>query len=184
MQWLSGMLERLVYYGCVATSIAMVIAGPAILGPADAAIPDSGTGMIHACYTKNSGATRVIDAEAGEVCLPSETSLSWPGQAGGGGGPAAFAYITDTADVDEAKSSGITDSMVTIAAFGPNFYYCFDVPFAFKNIVVTPMESQTMAGASTTTLVNFCPLDTDFAVFLTIRFAGTLDHGPFYILIH
>ena len=45
-------------------------------GIAYAAIPDSG-GVIHGCYQKNNGQLRVIDTEAGQTCMLSETSLDF-----------------------------------------------------------------------------------------------------------
>ena len=62
------------------------IAGPLVLGAAallaiaavaGAAIPDSDDGEIHGCYQKNQGQLRVIDAQAGQACRPSEQSLVW-----------------------------------------------------------------------------------------------------------
>jgi hypothetical protein len=47
------------------------------VGIAGAAIPDSSDGEIHGCYKKNQGQLRVIDAEAGATCLPSELALAW-----------------------------------------------------------------------------------------------------------
>src|SRR5437764_13029221 len=38
-------------------------------------IPDSG--VIHACYQKQNGQLRVIDADQGQSCRPSEVALSW-----------------------------------------------------------------------------------------------------------
>jgi hypothetical protein len=53
---------------------AVVVCGAA--GLAYAAIPGSDQ-VINGCYAKNSGALRVIDAEAGKTCLSSELPLSW-----------------------------------------------------------------------------------------------------------
>jgi len=197
---LFGVLGCLVRYGTVAMALAIAIAGLAAPGSAHAAIPDSGTGMIDACYHKNSGAVRVIDAESGAGCLPSEMPLSWPGQPGGGGGPVAFARVTfevmfdpDTgdpipfADVDEARSGDITDSMVKLVVFNLDpvrVNYCFDVPFAFKNIVVTPERpSNSMASAHLGVGVG-CPAGTDFFVQLTNSILLEPMQGDFYILIH
>jgi hypothetical protein len=47
------------------------------LGVAAAAIPDSSTGIISACYQKQRGMLRVIDAKAGGTCRKSEKPLSW-----------------------------------------------------------------------------------------------------------
>ena len=58
--------------------LVLVAAGVVVVaGVAGAAIPDSGDGEIHACYQKNQGQLRVIDAEDGQTCRPSEQSLVW-----------------------------------------------------------------------------------------------------------
>jgi hypothetical protein len=49
----------------------------AVGGVASAAIPDSDDQEIHGCYQKNQGQLRVIDAEAGDTCRPSEEPLTW-----------------------------------------------------------------------------------------------------------
>lgn len=49
---------------------ALVLTG----GLAYAAIPDAG-GVIHSCYTKSSGAWRVIDTDAGQSCKSNESPL-------------------------------------------------------------------------------------------------------------
>jgi hypothetical protein len=49
----------------------------AVAAVAGAAIPDSGDGEIHGCYQKNQGQLRVIDAQAGQACRPSEKPLAW-----------------------------------------------------------------------------------------------------------
>jgi hypothetical protein len=60
--------------------------GPIVLGAvvvlavaavASAAIPDSDDGEIHACYQKNEGQLRVVDAQNGVSCRPSELPLVW-----------------------------------------------------------------------------------------------------------
>jgi hypothetical protein len=43
-------------------------------GLAYAAIPDAG-GVVHSCYTKSSGAWRVIDTDAGQSCKSNEAAL-------------------------------------------------------------------------------------------------------------
>lgn len=59
--------------GALVAAAAIVLAGG---GVAFAAIPAS-DGTITACFVKNSGALRVIDAEGGETCRASETQLTW-----------------------------------------------------------------------------------------------------------
>ena len=51
-------------------AMAVVVTG----GLAYAAIPDAG-GVIHSCYTKSSGAWRVIDTDAGQACKSNEAAL-------------------------------------------------------------------------------------------------------------
>ena len=69
-----------------AGSLLRRVAGPLVLGAAallavaavaGAAIPDSDDGEIHGCYQRNQGQLRVIDAQAGKACRPSEQSLVW-----------------------------------------------------------------------------------------------------------
>lgn len=63
----------LVVLGCGA---ALLAAG----GVAYATIPDSGTAVIHACYTNSTGALRVIDPSKGQSCAAGETALNWNGR--------------------------------------------------------------------------------------------------------
>jgi hypothetical protein len=65
---------------CAAVAVAIVVVTAAT---AYAAIPDGG-GTIAACYAKNSGAVRVIDAEAGSVSHPRTHSV----------GPARMRVVT------------------------------------------------------------------------------------------
>jgi hypothetical protein len=46
-------------------------------GIARASIPDPGTLLIHGCYTKTSGALRVVDPSKGQTCATTEAPLSW-----------------------------------------------------------------------------------------------------------
>ena len=55
-----------------AAALLVLMAGVAV-----AAIPDSDDGEIHGCYQKNQGQLRVIDAQAGQACRPSEKPLVW-----------------------------------------------------------------------------------------------------------
>jgi hypothetical protein len=81
-----------------AVAIAVVSGGA---GLASASIPDSGTGVITGCYQMVYGSLRVIDAQAGTTCNPSEKQLTWnqtgpQGRAGPAGpagaqGPAGLA---------------------------------------------------------------------------------------------
>ncbi len=53
---------------------AVVLTAVVTGGIAYAAIPDAG-GVIHSCYTKSSGAWRVIDTGAGQTCKSNEAAL-------------------------------------------------------------------------------------------------------------
>lgn len=69
------------YFGAVG---AVVVLGLSATAVATAAVPDSDTGVITACYAAGNGGVRIIDAEAGETCRNSETVLTW-NQAGPAG---------------------------------------------------------------------------------------------------
>ena len=74
----------------IATAVALVVI---VIGSGvRASIPDSATAVISGCYRTSNGALRVIDAEAGETCSPSELPLTWnqvgPRGAQGPEGPA------------------------------------------------------------------------------------------------
>jgi hypothetical protein len=61
----------------MASGIVVLVAIIVGVGVAAAAIPDSSTGIITACYQKQRGMLRVIDAQAGQRCRKSERQLSW-----------------------------------------------------------------------------------------------------------
>jgi hypothetical protein len=67
-------MKRLLAIG---TWVALVVAIAVVAAAAAYAAIPSGAGTIAACYGKGSGGVRVVDAEAGEQCLPSEEALSW-----------------------------------------------------------------------------------------------------------
>ena len=67
-----GLLRR--FAGPLVLGAAALLAVAAVAG---AAIPDSDDGEIHGCFQKNQGQLRVIDAQAGQSCRPSEESLVW-----------------------------------------------------------------------------------------------------------
>ena len=72
----------------VVATVVLALAG----GVAYATVPSSGTGVIDGCYQKRNGTLRIIDADAGESCLGSETPISWSQQGPRGDvGPAGAA---------------------------------------------------------------------------------------------
>jgi hypothetical protein len=64
-------------------------------GLAYAAVPDAG-GVIHSCYTKSSGAWRVIDTATGQACKSNEAALDLYSK---GGADALF--------LDQAEANGL-----------------------------------------------------------------------------
>jgi hypothetical protein len=62
--------------GAACAAMALAAAG----GVAFAVIPDAGTGVIHSCYDKTTGALRVIDPSKGQSCGSSEAALNWNGR--------------------------------------------------------------------------------------------------------
>jgi hypothetical protein len=70
-----------------------------------AAIPNSSTGVINACYGK-SGAVRVIDAQAGASCAKGEQSLTW-NQQGEQGPPGAPGEKGETGDQGDQGLPGV-----------------------------------------------------------------------------
>jgi hypothetical protein len=82
-----------------AVAIAALVAAGSI---AYAAIPDTG-GVIHTCYTKSSGAWRVIDTGLGQNCKGNEAALDLYSK---GGADLAFLAKTEKA-ADSDKLDGV-----------------------------------------------------------------------------
>lgn len=90
----------------VITSLTLLLATTALVS---ASIPDSGTGVISGCYSKDGTGLRFIDAEAGATCKKNEIAISWnqtgpqgvkgdPGPSGAPGpaGTSSLAALQDT----------------------------------------------------------------------------------------
>jgi hypothetical protein len=88
-------------------AVAVVATG----GLAYAAIPDSG-GVIHTCYTKSSGAWRVIDTALGQTCKANEAALDVYSKGG-----ADLAFLAKTA---KAADSELLDGQDSSAFLGSN----------------------------------------------------------------
>jgi hypothetical protein len=62
--------------------LAATVVVAAVLGlgsaVANAAIPNSSTGLINACYRTSNGALRVIDTQIGQTCSSAEQPINWP----------------------------------------------------------------------------------------------------------
>jgi hypothetical protein len=94
-------MRRELAYAAVGALAATALAG----GIAVAAIPGEG-GTVQACYTKTTGALRVIDPEKGQTCHPSkELALSW-GQAGPKGDPGSAGAPGAKGDKGDAGADG------------------------------------------------------------------------------
>lgn len=80
--------------GVVVLGAAGVFAAGSVAG---AEIRDSGGSEIHACYQENNGYLRVVAADDGASCRPSERSLDWnrQGEPGRRGPSDAFAAFRD-----------------------------------------------------------------------------------------
>lgn len=85
---------------------ALVTAG----GIAYAAIPDAG-GVIHSCYTKSSGAWRVIDTALGQTCKSSEAALDLYSKSG-----ADLAFLGKTAKAADSDQLDGKDSTEFLGA--------------------------------------------------------------------
>lgn len=102
--------------------LALGVAGIFVVGGvAGAAIPDSDDDEIHACYQKNQGQLRVIDAEGGAECRASEESLVWnqtgpQGETGPRGPSDAFSRFHDA----EEPMEGL-DTMLELPVPDGNF---------------------------------------------------------------
>lgn len=119
-----------------------------------AAIPDSTTGVITACYKASTGAIRVIDAESGQACSKSEAALAWnqvgpqgpagqDGEAGAQGpeGPAGPDGVTDLAisetyfDIAPGEWQASVECPATMEATGGG-YQITAVPIDYQQPVV------------------------------------------------
>jgi hypothetical protein len=80
-------------------------------GLAYAAIPDAG-GVIHSCYTKSSGAWRVIDTALGQSCKANEAALDLYSKGG-----ADLAFLAKTG---KAADSELLDGQDSSAFLGSN----------------------------------------------------------------
>jgi hypothetical protein len=90
--------------GAIVAAVALTLAS---VMAASAAVPNSSTGLINACYRTSGGALRVIDAQAGQACQTGERALNWPAA-----GVAATEYST-TAPVNLPHDAGLQTMVVT-----------------------------------------------------------------------
>jgi hypothetical protein len=79
-------------------------------GLAYAAIPDAG-GVIHSCYTKSSGAWRVIDTDAGQACKSNEAALDLYSK-----GAADLAFLAKTGKAADSDKLDGQDSSAFLGA--------------------------------------------------------------------
>jgi hypothetical protein len=90
----------------VAAATALMAAG----GLAYAAIPDAG-GVIHSCYTKSSGAWRVIDTGLGQACKSNEAALDLYSKEG-----ADLAFLAKTGKAADSDKLDGQDSTAFLGA--------------------------------------------------------------------
>jgi hypothetical protein len=65
-------LRRWVAMALAATIVMVTVSGVAI-----ASIPDAGTGIFHGCYSTATGALRLVNRAANQVCKRGEDAVSW-----------------------------------------------------------------------------------------------------------
>ena len=171
-----------------------------------AAIPDSATGKITACYATRGGDVRVINAERGVTCKNGERKVAWnqkgprgargaAGADGADGTAVAYAYVESTGNVPADRSSGITDAMVTKGATG---VYCFELSSlgTVRNVIVSaensygsPTDSDKIATAQlqqndATHPSTGCSSDTDMIVVTTDISDAALADWFFYVTLN
>ena len=91
-------------------ALVTIVLGLVAGGVAFAAIPNSGTGVISACYSQATGTFRPIDTEAGETCKHNETLLEWnqQGPAGTTGATGATGATGPTGSTGPIGATGAT----------------------------------------------------------------------------
>ena len=98
----------------VAAAAALMAAG----GLAYAAIPDAG-GVIHSCYTKSSGAWRVIDTGLGQTCKSNEAALDLYSKGGADSSTEANGlFLGKTAKAADSDKLDGQDSSAFLSATG------------------------------------------------------------------
>jgi len=102
----------------VVAYMALAVAAGTAGGVAYSAIP-GGQGTIQGCYAAG-GALRVIDAEAGDTCRPSETALAWSqqGPAGPAGAPGPAGHPGPSGPAGSQGPAGVATTYAK-AAGGP-----------------------------------------------------------------
>jgi hypothetical protein len=154
---MSRLKKRLLLVG------SLLAVGFAAVGIAVAAIPDGNT--ISGCYSKITGALRVIDTAKGQKCFNFvEVPLAWnqvgpkgdqgiqgikgdkgdTGQRGpaGPGGALAFGYVNADGTIRAELSSAGAGTDWDVARIGTSepFVYCVRGPVGFKLVMVSPVN--------------------------------------------
>jgi hypothetical protein len=91
-----------------------------------AAIPGS-NGIISSCYSKSTGAMKVIDSEAGDTCNAQQNALNW--SASGNGAQSAYAFFNDDGSLDSSRSHGISSVKPLLDGSGNILNECLEVGF-------------------------------------------------------
>ncbi len=71
-RWWQRFTRRSIAIALAATVVMLAAGGVAI-----ASIPDAGTGVFHGCYSTSTGALRLVNPSAREVCKKGEHAVSW-----------------------------------------------------------------------------------------------------------
>jgi hypothetical protein len=102
-------ISRIRSRGPLVGAIALLATLAVPLVTAAAAVPNSVTGAVTGCVKNQSGALRVIDAQAGATCAADERPLNWPGVGG------AATQYTQGATVNLSHDAG----QLTTVIVGP-----------------------------------------------------------------
>ncbi|MEX2195419.1 MAG: collagen-like protein [Thermoleophilaceae bacterium] len=106
------------------------------------------------------------------------------GPPGPAGSAVAFAKVDAFGDVDESRSSGVTDANVSNAGLG---LYCFDdLAFPVRNVVITSTDFTDMMGtARLASDIDFeCPGTPDAIVIWRSQSTGSTEDNGFFVLFN
>ena len=117
---MSGKLRSRIHRPSPGALVAACALVAATAGMAVAAVPDSVTGAITACYRPSTGAMRIIDAQAGKKCASGEAALTWnkQGERGPKGDPCLSSDPLCVGPKGDRGATGETGATGTTGATG------------------------------------------------------------------
>lgn len=124
----------------LSVALLAVVLGLATMQVAKAAIPNSSTGEINACYRNNAGLfvpkgnLRVIDAQNNETCTGQETALNINQNTK----PPIYGYININGELESSKSSNVNSVTVNTSISS----LCIDLAFTPVNVSISGEQSQ------------------------------------------